>query len=137
MDRVVGVAGIVPRGKTVLVLRRAQTDRFMPGAFDLPGGGLIQDESPEEGIIREVYEETGLHTEIVKSLGLRSYLPNYGPDKLMVVYLLRVKGPVEVQLSKEHDAFRWVSDESLGGVFPPSDLMGVIIHEYFQSIQTS
>jgi 8-oxo-dGTP pyrophosphatase MutT (NUDIX family) len=137
MRRRVGVAGIIPRGRTVLVLRRSRTDGFLPGAYDLPGGGLDPAESPEEGVKREVLEETGLHTSIVRRLGSRSYLldPDSGEqDKTMVVFLLRVEHEgLRITLSEEHDEYRWVSDSDLGGIFGSDDLMRSVIHEYFIS----
>jgi 8-oxo-dGTP diphosphatase len=137
MQRRVGVAGIIPQGRTVLVLRRSLTDGFLPGAYDLPGGGLDPGESPEEGIKREVSEETGLRTSIVRRLGSRSYLrdPDSGEnDKTMIVFLLRVDdGGLGITLSREHDEYRWVSDADLGGIFGPDDLMRSVIHEYFVS----
>jgi isopentenyl-diphosphate delta-isomerase type 1 len=107
----------------------------MPGAWDLPGGGLNPNESSEEGIIREVREETGMETVVVRSLGSRSYLqnPHSGKhDKTMIVFLLRVAGGLNIHLSSEHDAFRWVVESDLDGVFSPNDLMGSVIREYFE-----
>src|SRR5574340_196679 len=93
MEKKLGVAGIIPRGRTVPVLRRAHTDGFLPGAYDLPGGGLEPGESPEDGISREVLEGTGLRTSVVRRLGERSYLPGSGAeDKTLIVYLLRPAG---------------------------------------------
>ena len=135
MQGPVGVAGIIPQGRTVLVLRRSHADRFLPGAYDLPGGGLEPGESPDEGIRREALEKTGLHTTIVRTLGSRSYLvdPHSGrQDKTLIVYLLKVTdGKFGISLSKEHDKYRWVSDLDLGEIFGSGDLMRGIIHEYF------
>ncbi len=50
----VGVAGIIARGNTVLVLRRSKSDAFLPGAYDLPGGGLEPGEVPDEWRISQI-----------------------------------------------------------------------------------
>ena len=123
-----------------MVLRRAPTDAFLPGAYDLPGGGLRPGESPEEGIGREMLEETGLRTLIVRKLGSRSYVlnPRSGErDKTLVVFLLRTTGRnSKIALSEEHDGYRWVSDSDLGEVFGPHDLMRSVIHDYFSSVSS-
>ena len=121
-----------------MVLRRAPTDTFLPGAYDLPGGGLKPGESPEEGIGREVLEETGLRTSIVKKLGSRSYIlnPQSGQHgKTLVVFLLRaLDDSFKITLSEEHDGYCWVSDSDLGKAFGPHDLMRSVIHDYFKSL---
>lgn len=140
MTKAVGVAGIIRRGNTILVIRRSPSDTFLPGAWDLPGGGLERDERPEEGIVREVLEETGLRTRVARFLGSRSYLLNSNPrkrDKFMRVYLLEPTGRCKVSLGDEHDAFRWISDSDLGSIFAPKDLMRDVIHDYFQSKQNT
>jgi len=38
--------------------------------YKLPGGGIENDESPEEAFKREVLEETGCYVEIIKKLGI-------------------------------------------------------------------
>ncbi len=130
----VGVVGIIPRGKSVLVLRRSPADSFLPGQYDLPGGGLEPGETPEEGIRREVLEETGLRAVVVRSLGTRGYaLSDSGEeDKALVVFLLRTTAR-KVRLSKEHDEYRWVSESSLTEVFGEGDLIGMILRDYFTS----
>ena len=130
-----GVAGIIQKGRTVRVLKRSAADHFLPGAYDLPGGGIEPGESPEEGIVREVFEETGLHVTIVRPLGSMNYLmdPDSGKqDKVMMVYLLKVAGNTEVHLSGELDEYRWVSYPQLDGTFGLDDLMGKVVHQYFE-----
>ena len=128
------MVGVIPRRKSVLVLRRSSSDSFLPGQYDLPGGGLEPGETPEDGIVREVLEETGLRAVVVTSLGTRSYgLSDSGTkDKALVVFLLRATTR-RVRLSKEHDEYRWVSESSLREVFGKRDLMGVILSDYFSS----
>ena len=139
----VGVAGIIPRGDKVLVLRRAATASFLPGSFDLPGGKLEFGESPEDGVKREVLEETGIYTSVIRILSAKSYLVEGGKKHtILIVYLLRPLGDsLHVTLSKEHDDFTWVGSSDLEkvfrtGVLPETskpDLIQEIIREYFES----
>jgi len=135
-DHTVGVVGIIPCRNTVLVLRRSATESFLPGAFDLPGGGLEPGESPEEGIRREVLEETGLSASVVRRLGDKDYRsePKLKARKSLIVYLLKPTDErFQVILSREHDEYQWITHADLGRVFDPGDLMGEILREYFES----
>ncbi len=55
---IVGVAGVVIRDGTVLLIRRGKEPRR--GSWSLPGGALKISERIEEGVRREVREETGM-----------------------------------------------------------------------------
>jgi len=121
------------------VLRRSRTESFLPGAFDLPGGGLDPGESPDDGVKREVMEETGLSTSAVRKLGERDYQsePRLKYRKFLIVYLLRpTDQKFQVTLSPEHDEYRWITCAELSSVFGSGDLMGGILQEYFESNHT-
>jgi len=60
-----GVA--VFRDGLLLVVRRVPGDDALPGAWELPGGGVDEGETIAEGALRELREETGL--EAAKVLG--------------------------------------------------------------------
>ena len=61
--------------------------------YETPGGGVNQDETPEEAIIRECKEEIGAITEIIAEIGLvDDYYNLIGRNNLNYYYLLRVKG---------------------------------------------
>jgi 8-oxo-dGTP pyrophosphatase MutT (NUDIX family) len=53
--------------KEILILKR----RDIP-IWVLPGGGIEQEETPENAVIREVWEETGLHVEVKQLLATYS-----------------------------------------------------------------
>lgn len=61
------VIGIIfsPNRQKVLCIKR----RDVP-VWVLPGGGVDQDELPEDAVIREVLEETGLKTKIHRKVGV-------------------------------------------------------------------
>ena len=60
------VAGVVVREDgRLLAIRRADN-----GTWELPGGVLELDETPEAGVRREVWEETGIHVEVDELTGV-------------------------------------------------------------------
>jgi 8-oxo-dGTP diphosphatase len=55
---------VVLQGHHVLLVKRDH-----PALWELPGGGMMPGESPEDTVRREVYEETGTAVEILEFLG--------------------------------------------------------------------
>ena len=55
---------VVLENHRVLLVKRDN-----PALWELPGGGMRPEETPEQAVIREVYEETGVRAEIVELLG--------------------------------------------------------------------
>ena len=55
---------VIRRGDTILLVKPRQKD-----TWNLPGGRLLDDETPHQGLVREVWEETGLNAIIVRLAG--------------------------------------------------------------------
>jgi 8-oxo-dGTP diphosphatase len=63
----VGVFAVIERDGQYLLARRADI-----GWWNLPGGGLEYDETPEDGLVREVREEIGAEIEVARLVGVYS-----------------------------------------------------------------
>jgi len=61
----IGVFAVIERDGQYLLARRADI-----GWWNLPGGGLEYDETPEEGLAREVREEIGAEIEVARLVGV-------------------------------------------------------------------
>lgn len=61
----------------VLLVRRSETERFLPRVWGVPCGKLEPGESPEDGVLREHKEETGLLGEVVRKVGESSFVSEY------------------------------------------------------------
>lgn len=93
----------------ILVLKRKN------GYWEFPGGGIEWGESPENAAKREALEEIGLEIENLRLIGVTSATyEKDGNDKhsIYIVYMGTTKSK-EVKISKEHDAFMWISVEEL------------------------
>jgi 8-oxo-dGTP diphosphatase len=66
MIRLRACAAIIRNGKILMVLHRSSTREY----WTLPGGGIENNEIPEQTIVREVKEETGLDVKAGKLLFL-------------------------------------------------------------------
>ena len=64
---------VIHRDDTLLMVRKALTDPFQPGRWELPGGRLQQGETPDEALVREVREEVGLTVQPGLPLALWSW----------------------------------------------------------------
>ncbi|MBC6972835.1 NUDIX domain-containing protein [Bacillus sp. Xin] len=56
-------AGIIIQGDKIALIKRIRNDEVY---FVFPGGGIEEDETPEEATVCEAYEELGVHIEIQK-----------------------------------------------------------------------
>ena len=119
-----GVGAIIQKedGK-VLSLER----KDIPGAWQLPQGGLDQGESPIEAVRREILEETGIepkHLELVGEasrllayeLPLESRSQKIGRGQVQYWFLFRFTGPDEAITLGDHKEFKdwkWIAMDEL------------------------
>jgi putative (di)nucleoside polyphosphate hydrolase len=94
--------------------------RDVPGQWQLPQGGIDENESPEKAVLREVEEETGLNADEMKVVAFTKPVSYLLPEHIaanssfdgqeQIYFLLELKGE-EIQLapSDEFSAFKWLS----------------------------
>ena len=99
------VRAFVTRAGHVLLVRRSAWDT-LPGRWELPGGKVDADESPELALSRELREETALRVAAQPALRCEAVLRSpSGRRVLERVYAVPVEG--RVALSGEHDDLVW------------------------------
>jgi 8-oxo-dGTP diphosphatase len=100
-----------------LVLFKSEIEDINPNEIDIPGGRLEFGEDIEEGLKREIREEIGLIISIEKPSRVWSLLK----DDLHLVGITFLATYVEgsINLSNEHNSYRWVTkEEILEGEYP-------------------
>lgn len=75
--------------------------------WGIPGGGMDEDETPEEGARRELHEETGLEVEAaalgdVRDISTYEFRLMSGEDVVQKDYLFLLRIPGELELSPLH-----------------------------------
>ncbi|MFJ5653863.1 NUDIX domain-containing protein [Streptomyces sp. JL1001] len=101
----VSVAGVVVREDgRLLAIRRADN-----GTWELPGGILELNETPEAGVAREVWEETGIHVEVDQLTGVYK---NTTRGIVALVFRCKPSGGTE-RTSSESTAVSWLTPDEV------------------------
>ena len=77
---------IVNNGK-LLIVKRANNDRYMPGIWEIPGGKLDIGENLLDGLIRETKEETGLEIAVNRQISVRHFTRDDSQEIEMHIFL--------------------------------------------------
>lgn len=122
------VRGVVRKDDKLLILRRHPKSRNNPHKWELPGGKVDPGEFFDDALVRELKEETGLEVKIdslfeavedrFKSRRTHQYINTVQ----LMMNLETVSG--EVQISDEHDDFKWVNMEELKELYESDELTG-------------
>ncbi len=105
----ISAKGVLIRRGRVLLLRNER------GEWELPGGRLDGDESPEEAVVREIREETGLRARVVALVDAWVYRVTRSEKVLVLEYACRLKGNGIVTISREHAEHTWLRPSDLRG----------------------
>lgn len=110
--------GLLERDGCYLVLRR-RGGRYLGGQWDIPGGSVEAGETTANAAVRECFEETGLQVMVGQQVSQFQNRDTEGRDLtfITVTYLLSpVDEDCQVQLSAEHDDYRWMLPNNPDGL---------------------
>ena len=100
----------------VFLPKRADTKKFLPGVYELPGGHIGFGEEPVTGLKREIVEEFGMEVEI----GDPFYVFTYTNDvkrshSIEVIYFARFVSELDnLALNpQDHSGFGWFAEDEL------------------------
>jgi 8-oxo-dGTP diphosphatase len=110
IKRVVVGAVIFNQNLEVLLVRRASTEKFMAGIWEIPSGKVARRENILDGLARETEEETGLTLASIDAyLGFFDYNSNSGTPTRQLNFLVSTDH-FDVKIEpKEHDLFMWAA----------------------------
>jgi mutator protein MutT len=107
---------IVNDKKEIVLCKRAMDDDFLPGEWDLPGGGMEPGENLEDGLFREVFEELGIAIEIIKEVGTSEYQMG-DIERLETVFMCKPLS-LDIDLSPEHSEYKWLLFSEIDQIKP-------------------
>ncbi|TGB07118.1 NUDIX hydrolase [Streptomyces sp. MZ04] len=116
-DNRLAAAVVAHRGR-VLLVRRSETERFLPRVWGVPCGKLDPDESPRGGVLRELKEETGLLGEVLRKVGESSFVSRYRGHEVknwQDNFLVRPL-TFDVSLPLPDQEYRWLAPADIGTV---------------------
>jgi 8-oxo-dGTP diphosphatase len=108
----------------VFLPKRADTKKFLPSVFELPGGHIDWGEDIVEGLKREIIEEHGMHIKVGDPFAAFTYSNEVkGSHSVEVVYFATFEDSIEnIKLNPEdHSEFKWISQDEIGSIGSISD----------------
>jgi len=102
--------------KKVFLPRRADTKKFLPGLFEMPGGHIDFGEDIMKGLKREVAEELNMTISLGDPFAAFTYQNLVkGSHSIEVIYFAQFIEPIEnITLHPEdHSEYRWFSEEDV------------------------
>lgn len=103
----------------VFLPKRADTKKFLPGVFEIPGGHIDYGEDIAEGLKREIKEEFDMEISVGDPFAAFTYENSIkGSHSVEVIYFARFVNPLEqIKIDPEdHAEFRWIGVDELDQV---------------------
>ncbi len=100
----------------VFLPKRADTKKFLPGVYELPGGHIDYGEELIDGLKREIMEELEMEVSIGDPYAVFTYLNEVkGSHTIEVVYFAKFIGSIDdIKLHPEdHSGYEWMSREDV------------------------
>lgn len=107
IEKIVIGAVITNKNGEILLVKRNSND-FMGGIYEIPGGNKEENENICDTIIREVKEETNLNVRsIISYINQFEYLSSNSKKSRQFNFKVEVEnGPI---LLTEHDTYKWIN----------------------------
>lgn len=91
----IAVSAFIVRDNRLLILKRSAHETFLPGVWEVPGGGIDEGEAIEDGVKRETWEEAGLHVTPKQLFGFFEYLDGRQQKTVNLNFICALDSPSE------------------------------------------
>ncbi len=103
----------------VFLPKRANTKKFLPGVYELPGGHIDYGEDIEDGLRREIKEEFNMNIEVYEPFYVFTYLNKIkGTHSIEVIYLAKFIDDIDnIKISPEdHSEYVWIAENEINKI---------------------
>ncbi len=104
------ICGIIKNAEGKMFIARRKQDKSLGGKWEFPGGKIEKDETREECLQRELNEEFNMQVKVGEKLGENEHHYENFSIRLIAYNCEFISATYELI---DHDAFEWVSKESL------------------------
>ncbi len=104
----------------VFLPKRADTKKFLPGVYEIPGGHIDFGENIVEGLKREIHEELGMRIEVGDPFVAFDYTNHIkGSHSAEIIYFATFIDPIEqIAINPEdHSTYGWFAESELERVY--------------------
>lgn len=104
----------------VFMAKRADTKKFLPGVYELPGGHIDFGEKVTDGLVREIQEEFGVQVRLGDPFAVFTYQNEVkGSHSIEVIYFAQLIDPeTEPKMNPEdHSSCGWFAESELPKTF--------------------
>ncbi len=109
----IAVKGIIRRGDgKILIVKRSGQDSYLPGKWEMVGGGVEEKEKPQIALAREIMEETGLRVVIREPFNVFTFENEKNEFKIGITFICEY-AEGEVSLSDEHSEYAWIDPKDI------------------------
>jgi 8-oxo-dGTP pyrophosphatase MutT (NUDIX family) len=110
------VSALVVCNNNFLLTKRSESEDFLPGVWEIPGGKLEKDEKQIQALKRELFEETGIKLSTsnkIREIDSEDYIIKSKKDDsvkkvIETTYIIYIDLLPEITLSAEHSEYSWV-----------------------------
>ncbi len=107
----------------VFLPKRADTKKFLPGVYEMPGGHIDFGENVAEGLAREVKEELEVDINVGDPFYVFDYVNDIkGSHTIEIIYFATLKNnPDDIKLHPEdHSEYGWFGEDELEKAHTPA-----------------
>lgn len=107
----------------VFMPKRADTKKFLPGVYEIPGGHIDFGENIVTGLKREILEELEVEITVGDPFAVFDYTNEIkGLHSVEIIYFATLLSkPEDIKLhSEDHSTFGWFSEDEIGQAFTTS-----------------